>query len=372
VGTAALALTLAVQVTQTLNWTVRQATEVETHLIAVERLKSYDELQPEPGYSPEQQTAEAPSGARSAARGEAHRASSMPIAQTLAAEAAFAGGTVGAAVQHYGSPDSQWLPAAAGTSRQPDCTERRHHVYAPYGQLELREVSLRYRNGLPDVLSGISATFDARAKVGVVGRTGSGKSSLVAALTRLVAPPLRRGQIMLDGVDISSVPLHTHRSAVSVIPQEPILFSGTVRHNLDPLDAHKDEALWSALQRVHLAHAVRSLDDQVAEDGANFSAGQRQLLCIARALLSRCSLVIIDEATSAVDAETDALIQRAVRSAFADATVITIAHRLNTVLDSDHIIVLDAGQLVEFGSPKELMARSRGRFREMVMASSYL
>ena len=142
--------------------------------------------------------------------------------------------------------------------------------------------------------------------------------------------------------------------------------------NLDPMGQHRPEELWEVLQRVQLTHTVRSLADPVAEDGVNFSAGQRQLLCIARALLSRAALVILDEATSAVDVETDALIQRTVRAEFSESTVLTIAHRLNTVLDADRIMVLDAGRLVEFGAPKELMGRSRGYFRKLVDSTSNL
>ena len=141
---------------------------------------------------------------------------------------------------------------------------------------------------------------------------------------------------------------------------------------LDPLGHVEDAAIWSVLQQTQMAHAVRSLDMPIAEGGSNLSAGQRQLLCIARAMLARARLVIMDEATSSVDAETDARIQRAVRAAFGDATVITIAHRLNSVLDADKIMVLDDGELVEFGPPRELMARPSGRFRAMVHASSRL
>ena len=218
------------------------------------------------------------------------------------------------------------------------------------------------------MLQGITASIKPTEKVGVVGRTGSGKSSLLAALTALVAPPQRSGAIELDGVEIASRNLLQHRAGVAVIPQEPVLFSGTIASNLDPERRYTDERLWTALQRVQMAHAVRSLDDPVAEGGLNLSAGQRQLLCIARALLSRCSLVILDEATSSVDAETDAIIQRTVRSEFSDATVITVAHRLSSVLDADKIMVLEQGRLVEFGAPKELMARSGGRFRALVHA----
>ena len=309
VGAAALGLTLALQATQSLNWAVRQACELEGHMVSVERLKAYDALPPEAAYDYPQQP-----------------------------------------------PPEPRLPESAGWAA------------APSGGLELRGVSLRYRDGLPLVLQGITASIKPTEKVGVVGRTGSGKSSLLAALTALVAPPQRSGAIELDGVEIASRNLLQHRAGVAVIPQEPVLFSGTIASNLDPERRYTDEQLWTALQRVQMAHAVRSLDDPVAEGGLNLSAGQRQLLCIARALLSRCSLVILDEATSSVDAETDAIIQRTVRSEFSDATVITVAHRLSSVLDADKIMVLEQGRLVEFGAPKELMARSGGRFRALVHA----
>ena len=225
---------------------------------------------------------------------------------------------------------------------------------------------------LPLVLDDVTVSIQPSEKVGIVGRTGSGKSSLLMALTRLVAPPLRSGVITLDGQDISTLPLLPYRAAICVIPQEATLFSGSVRFNLDPLHEHTDMELWQVLQRVRLAASVRTLDDTIAEDGANLSAGQRQLLCIARALLARPSVIIMDEATSAVDAETDAFIQRVVRSEFSDATVITIAHRLNTILDADKVLVLDNGRVVEFGPPKELMARRDGTFRQMVSHSSHL
>lgn len=239
---------------------------------------------------------------------------------------------------------------------------------APAGSVELRDVSLRYRDGLPLALRGVSAIIRPREKVGVVGRTGSGKSSLLAAITQLVAPPQRSGAILVGGVEVSELPLQQHRASLAVIPQEPVLLTGTIASHLDPEGRHSPEQLWVALQRVQMAHAVRGLDDAVAEGGVNFSHGQRQLLCLARALLMRPALVILDEATSSVDLETDALIQRTVRSEFHDATVITIAHRLNSVLDADKILVLDDGQLVELGTPKELMARSGGRFRSLVHA----
>jgi len=315
VGRAALSVTLALQVTQTLNWSVRQACELEAQLVSVERLQTLSELPSEPGYD---------------------------------------------------------IPARSSTS-WPQVGEDAHEAQrGPRGRIEMRRVNLRYRSGLPLVLRDLSVTIEPGEKVGVVGRTGSGKSSLLMALTGLVSMPLREGEILIDGEEISERPLLEHRGSIAVIPQEPTLFEGTIMSNLDPLGQYRPEQLWDALQRVQLTHNVRSLSDPVAEDGINFSAGQRQLICIARALLSRASIVILDEATSAVDVETDALIQRTVRSEFSDATVLTIAHRLNTILDADRIMVLDEGKLVEFGPPKELMGRSRGYFRQLVESTSNL
>ena len=302
VGRSALGLSLAMQVTQALNWSVRQATELEANLVAVERMRTYKDVAPEPGY--------------------------------------------------WAAP--QQLEG-----------EGKSHVR---GRIELRNVGLRYREDLPLVLDGLDVVIQPSEKVGVVGRTGSGKSSLLMALTRLVAPPLRTGLITLDGTDISELPLLPYRSTICVIPQEPTLFDGTVRFNLDPLNKYNDMELWTVLQRVQLAHSVR-LEDTIVEDGANLSAGQRQLLCIARALLAQPSVLIMDEATSAVDAETDAFIQRVVRAEFRDATVITIAHRLNTILDADKVLVLAEGKVAEFGPPKQLIGRSGGIFREMVQTA---
>ena len=229
---------------------------------------------------------------------------------------------------------------------------------------------MRYRPGLPDVLCGLSLSVRGGEKVGWCGRTGAGKSSVMVALLRMVE--LSGGKVFIDSVDIASVALATLRSRVSIIPQDPVLFSGTIRENLQPDASVDDATLWQVLGDVHLADRLRGegqLDAVVAEHGTNFSVGEKQLLCIARALLSRASLVILDEATSAVDAETDALIQRTVRAEFAQSTVITIAHRLNSVLDADKILVLDAGRLAEFGTPRELLARP-GFFREMVASST--
>ena len=214
----------------------------------------------------------------------------------------------------------------------------------------------------PEVLHGVSFTVPAGAKLGIVGRTGSGKSSLAVALFRLVEPC--GGRICLDGVDLAGVPLAHLRSRLSIIPQEPWLLSTTLRRNVDPLGEHSEEVLREALGRVRLgSHA---LDMEIAEGGSNLSVGERQLVCIARALLRKSSLVVFDEASASVDGATDAFLQAAIRTLFASATVLTIAHRLHTVADADAILVLDSGRVAECGPPKELLGREGGVFRGMV------
>lgn len=195
-----------------------------------------------------------------------------------------------------------------------------------------------------------------------------GKSTLVTALMRLVE--LDGGRIDIDGEDISKIGLKRLRSKIAVIPQDPVLFSGDVRTNLDPFGVHDDTKLIDALKRVGLwttedFSCIRSLDDAVMQDGENFSAGQRQLVVIARALLDGAGLVICDEATAAIDAEADARIQRVLRADFADATTLTVAHRLNTIMDSTHILVMSDGQCAEFDTPAKLLERG-GLFADLV------
>ena len=232
------------------------------------------------------------------------------------------------------------------------------------GALEFRDVKLRYRPGLPLVLKGLTLSIAAGQKVGVVGRTGAGKSSLVAALLRLVEA--ESGQILLDGVDIAAIGLQPLRGRMAVIPQDPLLFSGTVRSNLDPFAQYSDAELWAALERVRLAPSLGGLADAVEDAGRNFSVGQRQLLCIARALLRRCRVIVMDEATAAVDVETDAALQEAMRTEFAAATTLTVAHRLNTILDSDRVVVMDEGRVAECDAPAALLADSTSLFYGLV------
>ncbi|XP_054155703.1 multidrug resistance-associated protein 1-like [Oppia nitens] len=215
----------------------------------------------------------------------------------------------------------------------------------------------RYRQGLDLVIKGIDIDIKSGEKIGIVGRTGAGKSSLTLALFRLIEPAM--GRIVIDGIDISQLGLHELRSRLTIIPQEPVLFSGTIRSNLDPFDKFSDDELWSVLEQSHLKEFVLStdagLDHPVTESGDNMSVGQRQLVCLARALLRHTSILILDEATAAVDVETDSLIQQTIRQSFKSCTVLTIAHRINTILDYDRVLVLSDGRVAEFDSPDQLL-----------------
>ncbi|OQS07972.1 ATP-binding Cassette (ABC) Superfamily [Thraustotheca clavata] len=231
-----------------------------------------------------------------------------------------------------------------------------------HGEISFRCVDLRYRPGLPRVLRQFTATIHAQEKIGVVGRTGAGKSSLVVALMRLV--DIQSGSIHLDGIDISSIGLHDLRQHIAIIPQDPVLFSGTIRFNLDPFHLHSDDELWQAIHRAQLS--LSSLDDPVDERGNNLSLGERQLVCIARALVKRAKIILMDEATASIDPTTDRRVQHAIRDAFASCTCLTIAHRLNTIMDADRVLVLDRGSAIEFDSPSILLKRRNSIFASLV------
>eukprot|EP01028_Stygiella_incarcerata_P007998 TRINITY_DN335_c0_g4_i1.p1 TRINITY_DN335_c0_g4~~TRINITY_DN335_c0_g4_i1.p1 ORF type:complete len:1380 (-),score=414.43 TRINITY_DN335_c0_g4_i1:928-5067(-) len=237
------------------------------------------------------------------------------------------------------------------------------------GEMEFESLSMKYRTGADIVLRNINLHVQPHEKIGVVGRTGSGKSSLMNALFRIVEP-MENTKIRIDGVDILKMGLKDLRSNLSIIPQDPWLFSGTVRQNLDPFEAQSDESIWSALEKVHMKHVVADLKEglnaKVSENADNFSVGQRQLLCLCRAILKRSRILVMDEATANVDMATDRLIQKTVREEFENCTVLTIAHRLNTIIDMDRVIVLDQGNIVEFDTPATLVDMENGVFRSMV------
>ena len=238
------------------------------------------------------------------------------------------------------------------------------------GAIALDNLSVEYKPGLP-VLKNLTCNIKPREKVGIVGRTGAGKSTLITALFRTMEPAT--GRILIDDVDITQIGLTDLRSKLSIIPQTPQLFVGTVRYNLDPFEEHQDEEIWSVLKMVKLKRHVGELDGAlyapVDEGGSNFSVGQRQLLAMARCLLRQTHVLLLDEATAAVDAETDALLQQMIRKNFRDKTVLTIAHRLNTIMDSDRIMVLDAGHIAEFDTPKALLKNKKSVLSGMVDAT---
>ncbi|KAG9233617.1 putative ABC bile acid transporter [Amylocarpus encephaloides] len=271
------------------------------------------------------------------------------------------------------------------------------------GKLEVNDLVVAYAPDLPPVLKGLSFLVERNERIGVVGRTGAGKSSLTLALFRFLEA--REGSIHIDGLDISKIKLEALRSRLAIIPQDPVLFSGTVRSNLDAFNEHTDDELRDALLRVHLvseddltaasppllspelgssasptpstsstrslrnSNPFTSLSSPITEGGLNLSQGQRQLLCLARAIVSRPKIMVLDEATSAVDMGTDALIQRSIREEFGGSTLVVIAHRLSTIADFDKILVLGEGKVEEFGTPGELFGVENGVFRGMVRES---
>lgn len=238
------------------------------------------------------------------------------------------------------------------------------------GVLVFDDVRMRYRPGLPLSLDGLSFALQSGQRCGVVGRTGAGKSSLTAALFRLVE--IERGTITLDGVDLSKIGLEDvrgRRNGMRIVPQDPVLFPGTLRECLDPFQESTDADVLDALRAVRIADIANRevlLSDRVEEAGRNYSVGERQLLCLARAMLSKPRLLVLDEATASVDGETDAFVQEMLRAQFVGTTLLTIAHRLNTIMDYDVILVMDDGKAVEFGSPEELLRQEGGLFRSLV------
>ncbi|KAI5077528.1 hypothetical protein GOP47_0007352 [Adiantum capillus-veneris] len=236
------------------------------------------------------------------------------------------------------------------------------------GEVLLDNLQIRYRENAPLVLKGISCTFQGGHKIGVVGRTGSGKTTLISALFRLVEPA--SGTICIDGIDICSIGLHDLRFKLGIIPQDPVLFQGTVRTNLDPLNQYMDSEIWEALRKSKLAELIeklpRQLETPVKDQGENWSAGQRQLFCLGRVLLKRSQVLVLDEATASIDSATNAFLQRVIRDEFSACTVITVAHRIPTVIDSDRVLALRDGVAVEYDSPKKLIEQKTSLFALLV------
>lgn len=235
------------------------------------------------------------------------------------------------------------------------------------GEIDFKQVSLRYSEDEDPVLKKLTFKIKPGEKVGIVGRTGAGKSSIIAVLFRLTEP---EGSIHIDGIETKSIGLHELRKKLSIIPQEPVLFNGTIRRNLDPFGDFDDQKIWKALEQVKLSELVRSLpgnlESELNEGGSNFSVGERQLICLARAVLRQNKIIILDEATANVDPNTDKFIQRTISESFTNCTRLTIAHRLNTIMDSDRVLVMDAGQVKEFNAPHLLLQNENGLFSTMV------
>ncbi|NWI49193.1 MRP1 protein, partial [Calyptomena viridis] len=301
-GLVGLSVSYSLQITSYLNWLVRMSSDLETNIVAVERVKEYAEMEKEAEWC---------------------------IKQT--------------------APASTWPEE---------------------GKIEFRGYGLRYREDLDLVLKNINVTINGGEKIGIVGRTGAGKSSLTLGLFRI--NEAAEGEIIIDGINIAKIGLHDLRFKITIIPQDPILFSGSLRMNLDPFDQHSDEDIWRSLELAHLKNFVSSLPDKLnhecAEGGENLSVGQRQLVCLARALLRKSKILVLDEATAAVDLETDQLIQSTIKSQFEECTVLTIAHRLNTIMDYTRVLVLERGEVVECGSPEQLL-REKGIFYSMAKDS---
>ncbi|CAH0558003.1 unnamed protein product [Brassicogethes aeneus] len=234
------------------------------------------------------------------------------------------------------------------------------------GHIYFEDMGLKYIDDGALVLRDLNIEIKPREKVGIVGRTGAGKSSLISALFRLATV---EGKIVIDDVDTKELSLFDLRSKISIIPQDPVLFSGTLRYNLDPFEEYPDEVLYRAINEVELkdpANINNRLENRVMDRGSNYSVGQRQLICLARAIIRNNKILMLDEATANVDPQTDGLIQKTIRQKFADCTVLTVAHRLNTIMDSDKVLVMEGGHMVEYDHPHALMQNANGVFSRMV------
>uniref|UniRef100_I3N0M8 ABC transporter domain-containing protein n=1 Tax=Ictidomys tridecemlineatus TaxID=43179 RepID=I3N0M8_ICTTR len=301
-GIVGFSVSAALQVTQTLQWVVRNWADLENSIVSVERMQDY---------------------ARTA-------------------------------------KEAPWrLPSCAGRPPWPRG-----------GQIEFRNFGLRHRPELPLAVQGVTFKIHAGEKVGIVGRTGAGKSSLAGGLLRL--QEAAEGGVWIDGVPIAHVGLHALRSRITIIPQDPVLFPGSLRMNLDLRQEHTDQAIWAALETVQLRAFVASLPGQLqyqcAHQGDDLSVGQKQLLCLARALLRKTQILILDEATAAVDPGTELQMQAALGGWFARCTVLLIAHRLRSVMDCTRVLVMDKGQVAESGSPAQLLAH-KGLFYRLAQES---
>lgn len=323
-GLAGISLTYAISFTEGALWLVRLYSNVEMTMNSVERLKEYMEVEQEPHY------------------------------------------------QSTHTPPPEW---------------------PSQGKIEVNDLSLRYAPSLPKVIKNVSFTVDPNCKVGIVGRTGAGKSTIITALFRFLDP--ESGYIKIDNVDITSVELKRLRQSITIIPQDPTLFTGTVKSNLDPYDEYSDGQIFEALKRVNLlteeelnsagspapgnssihsenVNKFLRLDNEITEGGANLSQGQRQLVCLARSLLRSPKVMLLDEATASIDYTSDARIQQTIRGEFSNSTILTIAHRLRSIIDYDKILVMDAGEVKEYDHPYSLLLNKNSIFYSMCEDSGEL
>ena len=337
VGLLGFALVYTMSLSGLLQWTVRQSAEVEAQLVSVERIESYCNLEAEPGYSTTSLDSIKPRSRSLSSLYDPAKSRSRSISS----------------VKDTGAKDSE--PSK------------------PVGQLCLHNLHIKYRHDLDFVVSGLSLDVPPGSKVGLIGRTGAGKSTILGALLRLNL--ITEGDIYLDGESILTQPLEYARSQITVIPQEPHLFSGTVRFNLDPFNIYNDQEIWNALKNAHIHEALSKelgLLTVVDEGGKNFSQGERQLLSMARAILRKSKVVLMDEVTSSIDYATDKLIQTTIRTCpeLIQTTILTIAHRLRTIADSDLIVVLGpGGKLLEKGKPYELLVSETSHFKALAIES---
>ncbi|XP_066143247.1 ATP-binding cassette sub-family C member 4-like [Euwallacea fornicatus] len=270
-------------------------------------------------------------------------------------------------VLEYADAEQEDKQASDSILKCPPKTRRSSQIPSPIaGDISYEDVSLTYEITGERVLKNISFRIKEKSKIGIVGRTGAGKTSIISALFRLYD---YQGHIFIDGLDIESLPLDILRSNIGIIPQDPILFSGTIRSNIDPLNQYPDLTIWDALEKVQMKDSISSLDQPITDHGKNYSSGQRQLLCLARALVCKNKIVVLDEATANMDVETDRSLQMTMQHHFSDCTVLTIAHRLNSFQVADKILVIEDGRVVQFDTPSALLADKEGLFYKIVQDS---
>ena len=352
---AGLSLTLAISITGLLNWCVRTFAQLEAAMNACERVLYYTDVIDQEAAS-----------------------TSKELEDSYDPKAPGRG-------KNSGNDDKALLlskPSQYAMMQSNGKAETLRDTWPDGGKIVLRDLHMKYRKETPLVLKGLNVTIEGGERIGVVGRTGSGKSSLLLTLLRLVEPTLLgedgdiitgkpyEAPIEIDGVDILRIGLTELRTRIGIIPQNPVLFSGTIRSNIDPFQEYSDESIRAALVKCGMDKAVEEmpgeLDAPVAEYGENLSAGMRQMLVLGRALLRQCKILMLDEATSNVDLETDQAIQRTIRNSFPGCTVLTIAHRVNTIMDSDKILVMKDGRVGEFAPPQELLANPDSAFADIV------